>query len=507
MIRKITGFGGARAQALTRRALALGILLCSSGGGASVSAADTGRIGSATIAQLQAMVDAAATANGVAGAQVAVVLGDQRADFVYGSANAELALPMTVDTIVQIGSVTKVVNAALVMTLVDEGKLALDTPVVRYIQNFKLADQRAQETITLRHLLSMSSGIDNGPYTEHGKGEDGLARYVASLQAVPHVFPPGQGFGYSNAGISVAGYAAERVAGETWDALVRKRIFEPAGLTNAVTLPEDLPFHRVAVGHAPARNGETPKVSRPWYLSLAQGPAGSTLAMSAHDLASFGRLFVNGGKAADGRRVLSEAALKNMMTPTTSVPTPLTSIGNMWGLGPKMGRWGNTVVWGHAGGTGSGASQLVWFPEKRGVLALIINTPAASSAFTAKMFSDFSAAVFGASTSTTTVADPPVNLTNARRFVGTYSRYGTRYEISEQSGRLSFKEINLGSGIPNEVTGVAAEGTLTALGNDRFLLEIPGRSDKRGVAFFGSDAQGRAVNLVAPNFPARRVTS
>ena len=69
------------------------------------------KIGGATIAELQRIVDAAAARSGAVGVQVSVILGNQRADFVAGTANAELGLPMTVQTVIQVGSTTKVLNA------------------------------------------------------------------------------------------------------------------------------------------------------------------------------------------------------------------------------------------------------------------------------------------------------------------------------------------------------------------------------------------------------------
>ncbi len=469
-----------------------------------VQASDAGRIGSATIGDLQTLVNEAATASGTAGAQVSVILGDQRADFVYGSANTELNMPMTVDTLVQIGSVTKVVNAALVMTLVDDGTLALDTPVVKYIPELRLSDQEAQTKVTLRQLLSMSSGIDNGPYIEHGRGEDALARHVATAKDIPLNFPPGQGFGYSNTGTCIAGFAAQRATGSSWDALLRQRIFKPAGLAHAETLAEELPYYRVSVGHAPPANGQPAAVVRPWYVNRAQGPAGSTLAMSARDLASFGELFVNGGKAASGNRVLSEDAVRAMVTPTTDVPmaVPQWGVGNKWGLGPNMSKWEDTVVWGHAGGNRSGMSQLIWMPQKRAVLAFTVNVPAALEPFTARMFDGFSHAVFGVRAPKPPAPDSSATVADPKRFVGIYERFEARFEISERAGGLYYREHRVPAGLAAEVT---IEGDLASLGGDRFLLKAASYPSGLPRAFFGRDDQGRATNLVDPMRAARRV--
>ncbi len=207
---------------------------------------ESGTIGTASVSELQAIVDESAEKYGLGGAQVSIILGDQRADFVYGTANAELDIPMTADTIIQIGSSTKIFNAAIAMTLVDEGKIDLDTPIGEYIPEFQISDMQSAELMSYRHLLSMSSGLDNGPYTRHGGGEDALQKYIESLEDLPQAFKPGEGFGYSNAGTSIAGYASQLVAGESWDVLLKKRIFEPAGLKNAATLAQDLPYQRVS---------------------------------------------------------------------------------------------------------------------------------------------------------------------------------------------------------------------------------------------------------------------
>src|SRR5690606_4793639 len=111
-------------------------------------------------------------------------------DFVDGLANAELNIPMTQDTVIQIGSITKVLNAMLVMSLVEEGKLELDMPVRRYFPGFEVADAEATQAITLRHLLSMTSGLDNGGYGDYGEGEDATARKVAALKILPQHFAP-----------------------------------------------------------------------------------------------------------------------------------------------------------------------------------------------------------------------------------------------------------------------------------------------------------------------------
>jgi len=486
------------------------------GGPAAVATANaqrgTTRIGTATVDQLQRIVNEAAMASGAVGVQVSVILGDRRADFVWGTANVELGTPMTVETVLQIGSVTKVFNAAVIMTLVDEAKLTLDEPVKTYIPDLDLADDDAERTITARQLLSMTSGLDNGPYTRHGGGDDALARYVASLGKLPQAFPPGKGWGYSNAGTSIAGHAAERVTGENWDVLLRKRILAPAGLTNSVTIPEELPYYRVSVGHVRRGTGQRPMVIRPLYLgdnmARAQGPAGGTLTMSAHDLASFGQLFLRKGKAANGAQVLSEASVRTMMTPVASVPTRTFTKGN-WCVGFEQDEWSGTPVFGHPGGNQSGQSYLKVLPEKDGVLAVIGNTPTAIGPFSEKIFEEFGRAVFNATPAKARRPATAVKLANPERYVGTYTMMGTTYEITLDGGSLTMKvtrKVDHTTSTPEHpYWGVPTSvNRLVAVKDDVFLVESPTGILGGEIGFFGDDGRGRATNLVAPYFPARR---
>lgn len=459
-------------------------------------------IGRSTTAQLQRIVDKSAAESGAVGGQVSVIVGSQRADFVFGSANAELRLPMTPDTVIQIGSTTKVFNAALIMTLVDQHRLDLDTPIVQYMPRFHVADPKARTTITLRHLLSMSSGLDNGPYTQFRNGDEALGSYVDSLRTLPQVFAPGQGFGYSNAGTSIAGRVAEVVTGESWDALLRARILEPIGLAHTVTLAEDLPFQRVSVGHLAAKSGQAGAVVRPWYITTAQGPAGSTLAASAHDVAEFAALFVNDGVAGNGRRVLTHASIAAMMTPTAPSPG-----GDFiaWGVGPSLMRWGDTDVWWHPGGNQSGVSMLYWIPDRHAVLAVLINTPAAAAKFFTAISGSFAQAVFGIAAAQAKPPAAPIVVANAQRFVGVYAHTGARYEVSQSGPKLHLQmSMRYEGALEDEPAAAASDGDLIALGGDRFLLPTPD-GGYESVSFFGSTKDGRAEDLIAPYFAARRV--
>ena len=470
--------------------------------------------------ELQRLLDDAVRAVGAVGAQVSIVAENERADLVYGTANAELNSPMTADTVVQLGSATKLFNAIIVMSLVDEGKLSLDAPVTQYISDLKLGGERAPDKVTLRRLLSMSAGLDFGPYLDL-RGDNALGRYVAALNDIPLCYTPGEGFGYSNASVCTAGHSAERATGLPWDTLLKQRVFGPAALTQAANMTSDLPFVRAAVGHTAVQSGQPVLVLRPWDDAYCQNPSGSgqSIAMSAHDLANVGWMFLNGGCVPNGNRVLSQEAVRTMMTPTTPVMmgAPHWGIGNEWGMGPTMARWGKTVVWGHGGSTRGGSSMVLWFPEQRMSLAFTINSPITFEPFAVRITGDFTEALLGARAPIQPKApEKPIRVEKPQRYVGTYSRAGDRVEIYLRDGQLRYKEFNEGLSRRFKEMGEKVEGgrgeetplvdeELVALGNDRFLVNFPSFPHGIAVFFFGND-RGLATNLNSGLRTSRRVS-
>lgn len=444
--------------------------------------------------RLQLLFSEAVEISSAVGVQVSLIKGDEQLDFVHGMANADLGIPLIQETVIQIGSTTKIFNAAIAMTLAEEGKLDLDVPVKTYLPEFQVADEVATSTITMRRLFSMSSGLDNGPYTAHGGGEDALARYVESLSDLPQAYEPGKGFGYSNAGTSIAGYTSERIAGKSWDDLLMDRIFKPAGLNNAATLERDLMFQRVSAGHAV--NPETGEVMviKPWHITRAQGPAGSTLAMSAHDLARFGKIFLNEGIADNGTRILSAESVTAMTTATTPVPS---GMAEAWGLGPYQFDWNGTELWGHAGGNMSGTSDLRWIPEMEGVIAVVCNTPAALGRFLKILHTQIAQEAFGISIPLLEKPANPAVISNPDRFTGTYKGVGGSFIVEvndEQSLKMTM------------ISEIAPESSviLLPIGADRFYLDAGEAADlltmAGDVAFFGEDDKGRATSILPGPF-------
>jgi CubicO group peptidase (beta-lactamase class C family) len=448
--------------------------------------------------ELQSLLDDTATRLRVVGAQMAIYIGGEQREFTTGYRNLELKLPVTPDTLFQIGSTTKVFNAVLVMMLVDTGKVALDAPIQEYLADFRLADSEAARTITLRHLLSMTAGLDNGTYYDHGRGNDALGRYVEALSAIPHIFAPGSGFGYSNASTNVAGHALARVTGQPWEQLLMERVFAPLGLTQCELFAEDLLRHPLALGYVVSE--ARVERARAWSYPRSIAPAGGLTCSSAGDLVRLARLFLSHGRSIAGLQVLSPDAVRTMQEPQIKLPTRLYA--DEWCVGPYRKRWGGYELHGHSGTNLGGSSMLLWCPEKNVAIATVVNVANQGYPLADAVFDVVFPRIFG--------IDKPATLTPANAtpisadlapYAGRFEAFGMRYSFAVEDGRLMLSAV-----APEMGLIAATKCELIPLGEDRFLPSDPRISGNRNwdIAFWGRDINGRPSNLAQGVFPLRR---
>lgn len=321
---------------------------------------------------LQTELARRASARGVPAAAVAVVLNDEIIDHAVGVLSTATGVEATSESVFQIGSITKVWTATLVMQLVDDGVVALDEPIVTYLPEFRLADSATASEITVRQLLSHQAGFEGDVFTDTGRGDDAIAKFVELLVDMPQIFPPGTMFSYNNAGYIVLGLLVERLRGTTWQQALVERIATPLGLERVSPSPYEAILHRAAVGHVgPDENGvQTPAPF--WAMARSNEPAGSMLAMTARDLAGFARMHLAGGIAADGDVVLSAESAAAMRTPQVHLPR-VTGMGSAWGLGWEIDREGDSALYGHDGNTVGQSSYLRIAPDAGVAVVMLTN--------------------------------------------------------------------------------------------------------------------------------------
>lgn len=383
--------------------------------------------------ELPERLAAAAQRYQVPGASLAVFDGAGVECAAAGVLNLGTGVAVSADSLFQIGSVTKAYTATLTMQLVEQGRLSLDEPVVGYLPDFQVADPDVTKLVTVRHLLTHTSGIDGDHFHDTGRGDDCLDRYVRSCAELEQLHPLGVTMSYCNTGYSILGRVIETVTGQVWDAALRERLLEPMGVSHTVTLPEEALRFGTAMGHL-GKPGELRPAPR-WGLSRSVGPAGNICA-TASDLLTFARLHLDGATVATGEQLLSAATISAMREPQVAVPDRWT-FGGHWGLGWILFDWG-AGVYGHDGNAIGQSAYLRIAPDAGVAFALLTNGGLASE-LADDLGRTLLAELAGVDQPHVPVpADPPPAF-DPRDYVGRYDRTGLRIDVIAEHGELKLR--------------------------------------------------------------------
>jgi CubicO group peptidase (beta-lactamase class C family) len=409
--------------------------------------------------------------HGVPAASVAVLRGEEIDAAASGILNLGTGVEATADSLFQIGSITKVWTATLVMQLVDEGRIELDEPVRRYLPDFRVADDEVSAAVTIRHLLTHTSGIDGDHFADTGRGDGALERYVDSCAELPQVHPLGATMSYCNTGYTVLGRVLEVATDTVWDDLLRQRLVEPLELTHTVTLPEDVLRFRAAIGHIhPPEQQLRPAPA--WGLPRTAGPAGA-ICSTATELLAFAALHLRDGIGPGGKRLLSEEAARAMREPQVEVPTG--GIGESeahWGLGWSVYTWSGRTVVGHDGGTIGQAAFLRVVPDSGAAVALLTNGGDPYGLFR-DLCGDLLAEVAAVELPPEPVPAPAPPAVELTPYFGRYEREGASIEAVARDGNLVL--VQTVTGLGSEMTPDPVEFPLVPFDPDRevFLAQHP----------------------------------
>jgi CubicO group peptidase (beta-lactamase class C family) len=306
---------------------------------------------------------------GIPGAACGVLLDDASHVAVHGVTNTSTGAPVLPSTLFQLGSITKVYTATLVMQAVHAGVIALDEPVRAQLQEFMVADPGATIEITPRHLLTHTSGIEGDHLVDTGWNDDALSRYVATLAGLGQVHATDEAYSFCNTGFGVLGRLLEVTTGDDFDRVLRRRLTRPLGCRATVTLPQHVILHSVAVGHR--HTVDKPPVRQPrWTLTRANGPMGGLVAPVPEVLA-FAAMHLDGGRAADGSDILAPAAVASMQDLHIDTPVP----GEAQALGWTVRPWGGLMSLGLDANTFGQRAVLRLVPERRFAVCVTANSP------------------------------------------------------------------------------------------------------------------------------------
>ncbi len=306
----------------------------------------------------------------IPGVAVGELSGDARALAGFGVTSLETGYPVRPDSLFQIGSISKVFTATLVMMLVEEGKLDLDTPVIAYLPDLKLADPAARERVTLRMLLSHSAGFFGDFFEDFGQGDGALGRYVGKLDTLAQQTPPGESWAYNNAGFCLAGALVERVTGQPFERVMRERVFAPLGLERSFYFAHEAITYPVAVGHTQKTpGGDEHEVARLYPLPRAVNAAGGIIS-TVDDLLTFAAFHMDGGVTRDSQRLLSEAATRAMWEPQITAA----NFAEAYATGWETRLIDGVRLVAHGGSTNGFQAQLTLIPERRYAIAILTNS-------------------------------------------------------------------------------------------------------------------------------------
>jgi len=415
----------------------------------------------------------------VPGAVLAIAQGDQCQIVHGGVANLNSGLPVTADTLFQIGSITKLYTATLALQMVDKGLLRLDQPVVGILPEFRLEDKEASDQITLAHLLSHTSGMDGDLLIDAGRGDDRFARFVDGMAQAPSVLPfalpKGAPFSYANAAFAVVALMIEKVSELGWDKALRSLLIRPLRTKSFATLPEQAMRYATAIGHL-GTSADTMVVSPVAFLSPANAAAGSYPMARAEDVVAFARMHLGLGVGEDGTRILSEASAREMQKVRVACPKDLRV--EALGLGFMKWSWGtsgwaqNPDVWGHDGATIGQASWLR-VHEPSGTIFVLLTNGGDGKGMVRKLLEKVFPPLCG-------VTPPPplqrddVCQPDLSALCGSYSKSSETLRVAEVEGALEVSHV------PAPGFALLAPGAplrLAPVRDDLFITQKPGLSE------------------------------
>lgn len=389
----------------------------------------------------------------------------------FGVADLETKRRVTPETIFAIGSTTKAFTSTLVGMLADDGVLAWDDPVRKHLPDFALEIDTGDSEVTLRDLLAHRTGFTRmGALWASGR----LSREEA-IRAAARAKPFGafrKQFLYSNVMYMIAGHAAGRAAGSSWEALLERRILQPLGMRSSSTsIRVAQKDARLAKGYIWEENKRAHRHLPMRNLDMI-GPAGS-INSNVVDMAKWVRFQLGRGEV-EGKRHVAAATLAETWTSQIEIAS-----GVGYGMGWMLRTWNGKKVVEHGGSIDGFAAQVSLLPEEALGYVLLANVSATP------LQQDSIALVFDAilADSTDEVAD--TSREDVRPLLGKYvANFGSwndaRFTVLMNDGKLAID-------VP---------------GQRIYDLEKPDKDGKRSFTLtdeiavsFKIDEDGRAISL------------
>jgi CubicO group peptidase (beta-lactamase class C family) len=371
--------------------------------------------------ELDAKIEAGMARYHIPGVAIGVLYQGEEYVRGYGVTNVDEPEPVDGDTLFRIASTTKTFTGTVVMRLVEQGVLDLSAPIRRYLPDFRVADEEASAQVTLRECLNHSAGWVGDDERDFGRGDDSLARYIASMRELPQLTPPGTQLAYCSTAIDTAGRVIEVVTGQPYEEAVRDLLLDPLELGRTRFFADELAGYAIAGCHSVVddRVVFSPDL---WYLPR-NGHADGGLISSAREQLRYARFHMGDGRAPDGTPLLTPASLQAMRSnpgPGGTVVAELDGFGVSFGL--RRTAEGVRVVM-HGGSWPGQYSGFFFVPERDFAMTMLTNADGGELLRLELFFDDWALQRFAG------LRNPPaepLRLTSARlaEYEGSYVNLG-----------------------------------------------------------------------------------
>ncbi|NGZ86991.1 serine hydrolase domain-containing protein [Duganella aceris] len=286
----------------------------------------------------------------------------------YGLADIAKGQTMTADMSLRIGSVTKQFTATAILMLADQGKLAVDDDIRKFLPTYPISGK----VITIEHLLTHTSGIASytsmRDFVARSRTDMSVGEMIDYFKDQPKEFEAGQRYSYSNSGYFLLGAIVEKVSGLTYADFLAQNIFAPLGMNDTAYEGRERSSVRHIEGYSRAKKGLVPSPA----LSMSQPYAAGALVSTVDDLARC-------DAAISGGKLLKESTWKRAFTPYALTDGTVTKYGYGWEIGKLFG----LKIISHSGSISGFNAAVLRIPEDKLYVAVLSNLGVGNDAETA----------------------------------------------------------------------------------------------------------------------------
>jgi CubicO group peptidase (beta-lactamase class C family) len=380
-----------------------------------VLTARAGMAQSDAAAKMDAVAKAYAEKKGFMGSALVAKGGTVLFEKSYGMADLEWDVPNTADAKFRLGSITKQFTATAILQLQEKGKLSVDDPVAKYIENAP----DAWKGITIQHLLTHTSGIPSYTDSPEFPTPKFMRIPLSPLEIVmlskdkPLEFQPGEKWKYDNTGYVLLGYIIEKVSGEKYDAYLKSHVFDPLDMKDSGYDWSRTVLHHRASGYRWSGKSYT----NADYLDMSLPHAAGSLYSTVRDLYRWDR-------ALNTEKVLSKKSLDRMFTP----------VKNDYAYGWFVTHTKDRTRVTHGGGINGFATMITRYPDQDTVIIVLSNVENGDPDGVAGRFANV---LFGEP-----VAFPwdrkevSVDPKLLDRYTGTYDLGAIKIDVTAEDGKL-----------------------------------------------------------------------